>query len=47
MQKSGTLSITDNVYCITIGASMIWPFLMIYVSEKLGLPLRVLLGNPG
>jgi MFS family permease len=23
----------------TIGASMIWPFLMIYVSERLGLPL--------
>ena len=23
----------------TIGSSMIWPFLMIYVSERLGLPL--------
>jgi MFS family permease len=25
----------------TIGSSMIWPFLMIYVTEKLGLPLSV------
>jgi len=29
-----------GMFISTIGAGMIWPFLMIYVSEKLGLPLR-------
>lgn len=28
-----------GMFISTIGSSMVWPFLMIYVSEKLGLPL--------
>ncbi len=30
-----------GMFISTVGSSMVWPFLMIYVSERLGLPLAV------